>query len=180
MTSKSKPSLLLHICCAPCAVYLLDHLKESYDVTGFFYNPNIEPPREYQSRLQEMQNLARKINARVLYGEYDNEAWRTHTAPLADEPEGGARCRICFAHRLSRTAALAALEGFDFFATTLSVSPRKNVHMINEEGRRAAADADVSFLEADFKKKNGFLKSVRRCKEHGLYRQSYCGCLFSR
>jgi predicted adenine nucleotide alpha hydrolase (AANH) superfamily ATPase len=175
-----RKKLLLHICCAPCAVYLLEKLAETYDVTGFFYNPNIEPEAEYRMRLSEMKNLAAALKAPVLYGDYDNEAWRREMAPRAGDPEGGARCRLCFAYRLARTADLAARRGFDLFTTTLSISPQKNARLINEVGNEMAAGQGAVFLEADFKKKDGFRHSVSRCRERGLYRQTYCGCLFSR
>jgi len=175
-----RSKLLLHICCAPCAIYLLEKLRETYDVTGYFFNPNIEPREEYDLRLGEMKNLAVSLGAPILFGEYDNAGWRSVTEPLAQEPEGGQRCRLCIAYRLSRTADVAAGEGFDLFTTTLSVSPQKNAGEINRIGKEVAAERRVTYLEADFKKKDGYLHSVKRSKARGLYRQSYCGCLFSR
>jgi len=149
-------------------------------VTGYFYNPNIYPESEYTLRLSEAGNLAKKRDIELLCGEYDANEWFTLTKGMEQEPEGGSRCDVCFRMRLEKTAQRTRDDGFDIFTTTLTVSPHKNARLINEIGFKVAKQHGVDFLERDFKKRDGFKKTVRLSKEYGLYRQNYCGCLYSR
>jgi predicted adenine nucleotide alpha hydrolase (AANH) superfamily ATPase len=170
--------LLLHICCAPDATHPLQVLK-GYEVDGFFYNPNIYPREEYEKRLEEMRRLSRLWKLRLYEGEYDQEKWFSLTEEYKGEPEGGRRCEACFRMRLERTAQLAKERGYDLFGVTLTISPHKNSDMINEVGKEIGEKYDIPFLEVDFKKKDGFKKSVELSRELGLYRQNYCGCKYS-
>ena len=149
-------------------------------MTGYFYNPNIYPESEYTLRLSEAGNLAKKRDIELLCGEYDANEWFTLTKGMEQEPEGGSRCDVCFRMRLEKTAQRTRDDGFDIFTTTLTVSPHKNARLINEIGFKVAKQHGVDFLERDFKKRDGFKKTVRLSKEYGLYRQNYCGCLYSR
>jgi len=148
-------------------------------VAGHFYNPNIHPEDEYQRRISEMEGYARSIGLPLLVSQYDSERWREAVRGLENEPEGGRRCLVCYRLRLEETAALARREGFTHFTTTLSISPHKRADAINAIGRDVAARFGLSFYAADFKKKDGFTKSLRLSGEAGLYRQGYCGCEFS-
>ena len=173
--------MLLHICCAPCSPHVIALLQRDYDVHGFFYNPNIHPEQEYRLREQEMEKFARAQGLRLLIGDYDTEDWAAAVQGLESEPEGGARCDVCFQMRLERTARTARENGIPYFTTTLSVSPLKNADKVNAAGRAAARTVgDVSFVEANFKKKDGFKISARLAAAHGFYRQNYCGCRYSR
>ncbi len=173
-------SILLHCCCAPCAIYPARLLKAAYQVVLLFYNPNIEPLTEYELRLKEMQTLAARENLLLLTGEYENEAWKEHIRGFEKEPEGGARCERCYAFRFRYTAREAASHGYGLFTSTLSLSPHKKATQINAIGNAVASETGMQFLEADFKKKDGFKHGCRLSKEMGFYRQEYCGCLFSR
>lgn len=175
-----KPRLLVHVCCAPDALYVFGVLRESHDVTGFFSNANIHPREEYDLRLEEARRVARTAGVLLIEDDYDPDAWFRLTRKFKDEPEKGRRCDVCYAARLRRTAERAAREGFDAFTTVMSLSPWKKAAVMNRIGRQFAARHGLAFLEADFKKKNGFKKSVDLSKAHGLYRQDYCGCLYSR
>jgi len=172
--------ILLHVCCAPCAPHVLDVLKSEYDTGVFFYNPNIQPYEEYEAREAEIKRFAAESGFRLLLGDYDEGDWLEAVKGYEEAPEGGARCRLCFRHRLEKTAALCAESGYRFFTTTLTVSPHKNAKTIFEEGNRAAERFGLTFLEADFKKKDGYKKSCEMSRAHGFFRQNYCGCLFSR
>lgn len=172
--------LLLHICCAPCSTAVIEGLSSDYNVTGFFYNPNIHPKEEYELRLGEMQRFSEKVGFDFIESPRDPERWFELTRGLKHEPEGGERCRVCFRMRLEETARTAKEGGFDIFTTTLSVSPHKNAGVINSIGRELGERYDVSFLPADFKKKDGFKRSVEHSKKHGLSRQNYCGCVYSK
>jgi predicted adenine nucleotide alpha hydrolase (AANH) superfamily ATPase len=174
-----KPRLLVHVCCAPDALYVFGLLKDDYEVTGFFSNPNIHPRAEYDLRLAEARKVALAAGLSLLEDEYDPEAWLALTAKFKDEPEKGRRCDVCYASRLRRTAERAAREGFDAFATVMSLSPWKKAAVMNRIGRQFAARSKIAFLEADFKKKDGFKMSVDLSRAHGLYRQDYCGCVYS-
>jgi len=174
-----KPRLLVHVCCAPDALYVFGLLKDDYDVSGFFSNPNIHPRSEHDLRLDEARRVARAAGVALLEDGYDPDAWLALTGKFKDEPEKGRRCDVCYADRLRRTAERAAREGFDAFATVMSLSPWKKAAVMNRIGRQFAARFKVAFLEADFKKKDGFKKSVDLSKAHGLYRQDYCGCVYS-
>jgi len=176
-----KPLLLLHICCAPCSPHALNILREEYDVRAFFYNPNIHPREEYELREKEIRDFSEKEGFPLDIGEYDDAAWRDAVRGLEAEPEGGARCDVCFAMRMRRTAFAARDCGARFFTTTLTVSPHKNTKKIFAAGHAAAEDIPgVDFVEFDFKKKDGFRISSQLSREHGFYRQNYCGCIHSR
>jgi len=175
-----KPRILVHVCCAPDALYVFGVLEEAYDVTGFFSNSNIQPREEYDLRLDEARRVAAAAGVALIEDEYDPDGWIALTAKFKDEPEKGRRCDVCYAARLARTAARAAREGFDAFTTVMSLSPWKKAAVMNRIGRQFAARHGLVFLEADFKKKDGFKKSVDLSRAHGLYRQDYCGCVYSR
>jgi len=176
--------VLLHSCCAPCSSYVLSYLAQHFSVTLFYYNPNIEPAEEYRQRLEEQKRLLQEMPlahpVTFLEGTYEPERFHAVCAGLESAPEGGERCRKCCAMRLRETARLAAENAFDYFTTTLSVSPLKNARMLNEEGERIAAEYGVRYLPSDFKKRGGYQLSVALSRQYGLYRQNYCGCIFSR
>lgn len=170
-----KPRLLLHACCAPCASWPLDYLSGRFDITVFYYNPNIMPRSEYDKRLGEFEKL-RRYPFRFVTGDWDQAAFLSAVRGHEGDPEGGARCGLCFRLRLSKAADYAAAGGYDYFATTLTVSPHKNAQVINTIGAELGAAAGVPWLYTDFKKKNGYLRSIQLCGELGVYRQLYCGC----
>ncbi len=177
------PSLLIHSCCAPCSSYVLEYLSEYFKITVFYYNPNIYPESEYTKRIAEQQKLIRDMEFRYpvsfLAGKYDKEKFYEMAAGMEDLKEGGARCMKCYELRLSEAAGQAAAGGFDYFTTTLSISPMKNAQKLNEIGLRVGEEYSVKYLVSDFKKKNGYKRSIELSKEYGLYRQDYCGCEFS-
>ncbi len=175
-----KPRILVHACCAPDALYVFGVLKDSYEVTGFFSNSNIQPRREYELRLDEARRVAAAAGVPLLEDDYDPEGWLRLTRKFKDEPEKGRRCDVCYASRLLRTARRAARDGFDAFTTVMTLSPHKKAAVLNRVGRMFGARLGVRFLESDFKKKDGFKKSVDLSRAHGRYRQDYCGCLYSR
>ncbi len=178
------PVLFLHSCCAPCSSYVLEYLSQYFRITVFYYNPNIYPAGEYCRRVEEQQRLISEMSLRhpvsFIEGEYDAEHYYEAVRGLESEPEGGARCRVCFEMRLRETAQRAALVHADYFATTLTISPLKNAAVINEIGERVAQEYGIAWLPSDFKKKNGFKRSGELSAQYGLYRQNYCGCVFSR
>jgi predicted adenine nucleotide alpha hydrolase (AANH) superfamily ATPase len=180
MGGVEKPRILAHLCCAPDSLYVVGLLQAEYRVTGFFYNPNIQPREEYLLRLEELSKVARTLGFKLIEEPPDEERWLELTAKFRKEPEMGRRCLICYAMRLKRTAETAARDGFDLFTTIMSVSPRKKAEALNRMGTMLGRRHGVPFLEANFKKKDGFKKSVELSRAHGLYRQDYCGCLFSR
>ena len=175
----NKPKILVHICCAPDALYVMSILKENYDVSGYFYNPNIHPSKEYQLRLEETRKVAGTLNFKLIEEIYDDSRWLEMTMKFKDEPEKGRRCDICYAMRLERTARKASELGFDTFTTVMSLSPWKKANVLNRMGSMFALRYGIEFLEADFKKKDGFKKSIELSKRHNLYRQNYCGCIYS-
>lgn len=169
--------LLLHICCAPCASAVLEKIMPEYDVTGYFYNPNIYPLEEYNLRLENVEKLA-KINKINLKAErYNDKTWRKKIAGLEKEIEGGKRCDVCIEDRLEKTAIFAVANGFDIFGTTLSISPYKDTIKINKIGLELEKKYGVKFLEEDFSAL--YQRSIVLCKENGIYRQKYCGCEYS-
>ena len=176
-----KPSLLLHSCCGPCSSAVLERLCGDFRVTLLYYNPNIEPEEEYLHRLAEQKRLLTLLPGDVPMLEcgYDHDAFDAFAPAMAEAPEGGERCLACFALRLNRTAELAKEHGFEYFTTTLSVSPHKNADNVNRIGGEAGKRYDVKYLYADFKKKNGYLRSLELSGQYGLYRQNYCGCRYS-
>ena len=172
--------LLLHSCCGPCSSRCLETLKEKFAVTVLYYNPNITDRAEYEKRKGEQIRLLRETGwADFLDCDYDPAAFFSAVKGLEEEKEGGARCYCCYELRLAETARVAAEKGFAFFCTTLSVSPHKNAQWINEIGERLDKEYGVQWLYSDFKKQNGYLRSVELAKEFHLYRQNYCGCVFS-
>lgn len=185
---REKPKLLLHTCCGPCSTAVVERLAAEYNITLFFYNPNITEPEEYAKRItgeiQYLQCYNRSVKEEdgieLLEGCYDADAFRNAVVGLEEEPEGGERCRVCYKLRLSQTAQMAKEKGFDAFSTTLSVSPHKNHSWICQIGSELASDQGPPFLGDDFKTKGGYQRSVELAKEIGLYRQNYCGCEFSK
>ena len=177
-----RPALLLHSCCGPCSSAVLERLREHFRVTVLYYNPNIEPEEEYLHRLAEQQRLLEMLGGDTGWLEcgYDHEAFEAFAPAMAEEPEGGKRCTACFAMRLNETAEQAKKHEFEYFTTTLSVSPHKNAEQVNRAGEEAGRRYGVRYLYADFKKKNGYLRSLQLSAEYGLYRQNYCGCRYSR
>ncbi len=173
--------LLLHSCCAPCSSYCLTQLAPHLAVTVFYYNPNLDSEAEYLLRKREQIRFLQETGlADFLDCDYAPEDFMRIARGLEGEPEGGARCSACFALRLSRTAQEAKRRGFDCFATTLTVSPLKDAERINAIGTALEREYGISYLPSDFKKRGGYLRSIELSKEHGLYRQNYCGCSFSR
>lgn len=177
------PTLLLHSCCAPCSSYVLEYLSNYFAITVFYYNPNIYPDTEYAKRVREQEKLIQELPAKYpvsfLAGEYEKERFYGTVKGLEQEPEGGRRCFRCYELRLREAAAEAKKGGFDYFTTTLSISPLKNAEKLNTIGMRLAEEYGVSYLPSDFKKKNGYKRSIELSREYGLYRQDYCGCVFS-
>ncbi len=172
--------VLLHICCAPDATYPLLYLRgRHYRVTGFFYNPNIHPLSEYEKRLEEIVRFSRVVNMGLELGKYDKDSWMERIKGTENEAEGGKRCYICYKMRLEETARIAKENGFDYFTTTLSISPHKNIKWIFDIGKQIGNKYGVKFLKADFKKRNGFKSSIVLSKYYKMYRQNYCGCVFS-
>lgn len=177
------PRLLLHSCCAPCSTSVITSLSPHFDITVFYYNPNIDAPQEYKKRAEEQRILLTKMTTpnpvTFLEGEYNPDDFLKFAAPYASEPEGGIRCTHCYSLRLEKTAQIASQLGFTWFTTTLSVSPLKDEKRINAIGNAMGEKYGVFWLWSNFKKRNGYLRSVQMGKELGLYRQNYCGCSFS-
>lgn len=172
-----KPTLLLHVCCAPCASYVLEYLQPYFEITAFYYNPNIQPLEEYQKRLREVRRLCNDImRVPLLEGEYEQQVYSTTVRGLEQEPEGGKRCTGCIRLRLQKTAELADSQQYDYFASSLSISPHKNAVLINTLGEELQRSS--RWLPNDFKKRGGYLRSIALCKQYNIYRQQYCGCLF--
>lgn len=180
---KRVPSLLLHSCCAPCSSYVLEYLSNYFRITVFYYNPNIFPESEYTKRILEQQTLIGDMEFKhpvtFIAGTYDKERFYEMARGLEQVKEGGKRCMNCYELRLRESAEIARDGGFDYFTTTLSISPMKNAQKLNEIGLRLAEEYGVSYLASDFKKKNGYKRSIELSKQYGLYRQDYCGCEFS-
>ncbi len=179
-----RPSLLLHACCAPCSSYVLEYLAPYFEITLFFYNPNISPAEEHQMRENELRRLVSEMGlserVKILVGNYEPERFEALAKDRETLPEGGARCYDCYRLRLSESARVAAEGGFDYFTTTLSISPHKNADWLNEIGNEEAKAHGTKFLPSDFKKKNGYRRSCELSAEYGLYRQNYCGCVYSK
>lgn len=174
-----RPRLLLHCCCAPCASYVLEYLAPHFDVTAFYCNPNITRAEEYYKRRDELVRLSAIYGVKVKDEGYDGELFLSRTRGLEKEPERGRRCRICFFLRLGTTAREAAAGGYDYFATTLTLSPLKDAALINSVGDEMSEIFGVKYLRSDFKKKDGYKRSTELSKIYGLYRQNYCGCVYS-
>jgi len=179
MKEEPLKEILLHICCAPDATAVVERLNAKFSVTGFFYNPCIWPEEEYIKRLNETKKVAEIMGFHLLEGEYEIEKWNDKIKGLEDEPEGGKRCFECYFMRLDKTAEVASRKGIEFFTTTLSISPHKNFDKILEIGKNIEKIRGVQFYGENFKKMNGFKRSVELSKSFGLYRQKYCGCKYS-
>ena len=175
-----KPKLLLHACCAPCASACIERLIEFFDITVYFYNPNMDTCNEYSLRAEELKRLCLNFGVKCLIDEYDQNAYYKAVQGLESELEGGKRCEKCFRLRLNKTAEKARRENAEYFATTLTVSPLKNARLINEIGEEVGNAFGVKYLASDFKKKNGYIRSIELSKALNLYRQNYCGCVFSK
>ncbi len=182
--SNIRPSLLLHACCAPCSSYVIEYLSKYFNITMYYYNPNISPLQEYKLRLDELNRLLKEMkdaeNIKVLPCDYDGEKFIEMAKGLENEAEGGERCFKCYRLRLEKTAQVAKENNFDFFTTTLSISPYKNAEKLNEIGKELSEKYYLKYLYSDFKKKNGYKRSIELSKEFDLYRQDYCGCIFSK
>lgn len=178
------PTLLLHSCCAPCSSYCIEYLSQFFYITVYYYNPNISPDEEYFYRAREQQRLIAEMPTAHPVGYIDEDFnsgdFYDAVKGFEKEPEGGKRCEKCFALRLERTARKAKELCYDFFTTTLTISPLKNAHIINEIGFALGEKYSISWLPSDFKKKEGYKRSIQLSKEYGLYRQDYCGCVFSK
>lgn len=170
-----RPRILLQACCAPCSSVVLERLSEVCDLTLYYYNPNTMPREEYEKRLGEFEKL-RCFPFTLIECAWDNDRFREKVRGLEKEPEGGARCAVCIRLRLEETGRLAAEKGFDYFGTTLTVGPRKDPVLVNGVGEAVSRACGVPWFYADFKKKDGFRRSVALCRELGIYRQAYCGC----
>lgn len=177
-TLKSKPKLLVLSCCAPCSSYVLEYLSPHFEIEVLFYNPNIYPYEEYQKRLFETEKLCKIFNVKLHYGEYENDKYLNDVRGFECEIEGGKRCEICFRLRLSYAKEFAEKNGFPYFCTTLTLSPHKNAELINKIGKELETK-DCKYIPSDFKKKNGYIRSIELSKQYNLYRQDYCGCEFS-
>lgn len=177
------PSVLLHSCCAPCSSYCIEYLSQYFHVTVFYYNPNIYPDSEYYHRVKEQQEFINRFPAKYpvgfIEGDFDTQEFYKAAKGLEQEPERGARCTECFKLRLGRTAEVASEKRFDYFTSTLTISPMKDAALLNQIGSEMGEVHGVKWLPSDFKKKNGYLRSCELSREYGIYRQDYCGCVFS-
>lgn len=178
-----KPKLLLHSCCGPCSSYVITYLMDYFDITVLYYNPNIEPVSEYEKRKNEQIKLIKELNKENVHFldiDYDNASFRKFVKGHESDKEGGARCHLCYELRLRKTAEIAQNKDFEFFGTTLTVSPYKNASILNQIGENLSSQYNVKWLYSDFKKKDGYKKSIELSKKYNLYRQDYCGCLYSK
>lgn len=181
------PTLLLHSCCAPCSSYVLEYLSKYFEITVYYYNPNIYPSEEFEFRMEEQKRFISEFmnnNPDVnpihfIEGKYESDRFYEVSKGLENEPERGLRCTECFKLRLGESAKVAADKGFDYFTTTLSISPHKDANLLNTLGENIAKQYGIKYLYSDFKKKGGFLRSTELSEEYGMYRQDYCGCVFS-
>jgi predicted adenine nucleotide alpha hydrolase (AANH) superfamily ATPase len=177
------PSLLLHSCCAPCSSYCIEYLSQFFNVTVFYYNPNIYPDEEYYHRVKEQQRFISqfptKHPVKFIEGDYDKDSFYAIAKGLEKEPEKGRRCQKCYDLRLRKTATVAKDIGFDYFTTTLTISPMKDSQVLNEIGINIGKELGVNWLPSDFKKKEGYKRSTEISREYDMYRQDYCGCVYS-
>jgi len=182
--NNSTPDLLIHSCCAPCSSYVLEYLSEYFHITDFYYNPNIQSEAEYRRRVDEIQRLIKEMPLKnpveFVEGEYDPKVYTEAIRGLEKEPEGGKRCEVCFRLRLEEAAIEAAKRNIEYFTTTLTISPMKDPALLNSIGEEVAAKHGVKFLPSEFRKKGGYLRSIQLSKEYDLYRQDYCGCVYSK
>lgn len=183
------PRLLLHSCCAPCSSYCIEYLAQYFEITLLYYNPNISPREEYEKRVLELERLVKEMTAKEVFpkdrvkmveGRYEPELFEQMSKGMEQMKEGGSRCYKCYEMRLREAAVYAAENGFDYFTTTLSISPMKNPVWINEIGEKIAAEYDIMHLPSEFKKRGGYLRSIELSREYDLYRQNFCGCIYSR
>ena len=178
------PKLLLHSCCAPCSSYVIEYLSDYFDISILYYNPNISPIDEYLKRKKEQIRLIKSIKTKnkldIIDCDYDNDLYEEKIKGLENEPERGNRCTVCFNLRLDKTASMARELNYDFFATTLTVSPYKNSNLINEIGIKLQEKYNIKYLVSDFKKKNGYKRSIELSNKYNLYRQNFCGCKYSK
>lgn len=178
------PRLLMQCCCAPCSSYCVEYLSKYFEITVLFYNPNIYPTEEYDHRKSELKRLISEMKTKnpvkMLDCDFESEKFYQMAKGMENCREGGERCFKCYDLRLSKTAQTARKNGFDYFTTTLTISPLKNAQKINEIGNKLAEEYGVAFLPSDFKKRNGYKRSIELSREYGLYRQNYCGCVYSR
>lgn len=183
-TIKENKNLLLHACCAPCSSAVLERLSAIFNITILYYNPNITEEKEYNKRLEEIKNFVTKLNynnpIKVIEGRYNIKEFFEISKGLEQEPERGKRCYECYKLRLEETAKIAEKLKFDYYATTLTLSPYKNANWINEIGENLSKKYKSIYLYSDFKKKNGYKRSIELSKEYNLYRQDYCGCIYSK
>ena len=175
-----KKKILLHSCCGPCSSSVIERLKDYFDITVLYYNPNIEPKEEYIKRKNEQIRLLKELNIDFMDISYLNEEYHNKVVGFEKEPEKGARCPLCYELRMEKTAILAKENGYDYFGTTLTVSPHKPSKIINEIGLKLQDKYNILYLVSDFKKEDGYKRSIELSKEYNLYRQDYCGCLYSR
>ena len=177
-----RPLILLHSCCGPCSSYVLEYLNQYFDITLYYYNPNISPKSEYDFRISELHRLVSEmgISVKIIDGDYEPEAFEEIAKGLENEPERGARCMKCYHLRLESSAKIAKEQNFDYFTTTLSISPMKNAEALNSIGSALADKYGVPYLFSDFKKREGYKRSIELSKRYNLYRQNYCGCRFSK
>lgn len=184
LADNKTPSLLLHVCCAPCSSYCLEYLSRYFNITVYYYNPNISEKEEYEYRLSEEKRLVSLMSfenpVKVIEGNYNPEEFFKTVKGFENEPEGGKRCENCFRLRLEASAKFAKEKKFDFFTTTLTISPLKNADILNSIGVQLAEKHGVKWLYSDFKKREGYKRSIILSKEYSLYRQNYCGCVFSK
>ncbi len=180
--NKTKPSLLLHACCAPCSSYVLEYLCSFFDITLLYYNPNISPQSEYDLRAEEIIKISSKFESKIKYiiSAYSPQDFLNIAKGLEHEPEGGIRCEKCYKLRLEQTVKIAKEKGFDYFTTTLSISPHKNAQKLNTIGKTLSEKYNIPYLFSDFKKKNGYKRSCQLSEIFGIYRQDYCGCVYSK
>lgn len=179
-----KPSLLLHTCCAPCSSYVLEYLTKYFNITIYYYNPNINTTEEFQKRANEQIRLINEMNlsnsVKYIIADYDNSEFEKTINGLENEVEGGKRCFKCYRLRLEQTCKYAKENNFDYFTTSLSISPYKNSSKLNEIGEELEKEYNINYLRADFKKKDGYKRSIELSKIYNLYRQDYCGCIYSK
>ena len=180
--ANKRPSLLLHACCAPCSSYVLEYLTQYFDITVFYYNPNISPENEYLHRVSEIKRLISEMCPSVSFieGRYEPEKFYEMAKGLENEPERGARCLKCYRMRLEESAVIAKENKFDYFTTTLSISPQKDSIVLNSIGKEVSEKYDIPYLFSDFKKKGGYKRSIELSAQFHLYRQNFCGCIFSK
>lgn len=185
ITKENKvPTLLLHSCCAPCSSYCIEYLSQFFKITVFYYNPNISEETEYRKRVEEEKRFINEFPAKypvsMIEGEYDTKKFYDIAKGYEKVPEGGERCFRCYEMRLRETAKVAKQQNFDYFTTTLSISPLKNAQKLNEIGKKLSEEYKVPYLFSDFKKKEGYKRSIQLSEEYGLYRQNFCGCVYSK